>query len=54
MFNVAGDPDLGHENEIIRYALARWDRTAMLCAIKLTDAMPGLLGPLIYWLVVRR
>jgi hypothetical protein len=31
----ADDPDT------IRYALARWDRTARLCAIRLTEGVPA-------------
>jgi hypothetical protein len=38
--------------EVISYALARWDRTARLCAIRLAEAVPAAV-PLI-WLILRR
>ena len=41
-----GDPD------VITYAVARWDRTARLCAIRLIEAMPTVV-PLV-WLILRR
>lgn len=49
--NVApgGSPD---DPDNIRYALARWDRTARLCAIRLTGAVPAVV-PLV-WLILRR
>jgi hypothetical protein len=41
-----GDPD------VIAYALGRWDRTARLCAIRLTEAVPAVV-PLV-WLILHR
>jgi hypothetical protein len=46
---AGGEPD---DREITGYALARWDRTARLCVIRLTEAVPAL-APLI-WLILRR
>jgi hypothetical protein len=40
------DPD------VTSYALARWDRTARLCAIRLTEAMPTVFP--VIWLILRR
>lgn len=45
----------GHEAEdqdVTSYALARWDRTARLCAIRLTEALPAF-APLL-WVIMRR
>ena len=50
MITTAGEP--GADQEIISYALARWDRTARLCVIRLTEAMPAF-APLV-WLLLRR
>lgn len=44
-----GEPD---DPDVISYALARWDRTARLCAIRLTEAVPAVV-PLV-WLILRR
>lgn len=49
---VAAGSEPAEEQEIISYALARWDRTARLCVIRLTEAVPAL-APLV-WLVLRR
>jgi hypothetical protein len=43
------EPD---DSDVINYALARWDRTARLCAIRLTEAAPAVV-PLV-WLILRR
>jgi hypothetical protein len=49
--NVApgGEPE---DQDVTGYALARWDRTARLCAIRLTEAVPAVV-PLV-WLILRR
>lgn len=47
---AGGEP--GEEQEITSYALARWDRTARLCVIRLAEAVPAFV-PLV-WLIVRR
>ncbi len=44
-----GDPR--QDREVISYALARWDRTARLCAIRLTEAWPTVI-PFI-WVILR-
>jgi hypothetical protein len=44
-----GKPD---DLDVISYALTRWDRTARLCAIRLTEAVPALV-PLV-WVILRR
>jgi hypothetical protein len=44
-----------HEAEaldVTSYALARWDRTARLCAIRLAEALPAF-APLL-WVILRR
>jgi hypothetical protein len=40
------------DRDILDYALARWDRTLRLCAIKLSESVPALV-PLV-WLILRR
>jgi hypothetical protein len=40
------------DQDITSYALARWDRTARLCAIRLSEALPAL-APLL-WVILRR
>ena len=40
------------DQDVTGYALARWDRTARLCAIRLTEAVPAF-APLL-WLILRR
>ncbi len=44
--------DESEDQDITGYALARWDRTARLCAIRLTEAVPAF-APLV-WLILRR
>lgn len=44
-----GPPD---DRDLVMYVLARWDRTARLCAIRLTEAIPAVV-PLV-WLILRR
>jgi hypothetical protein len=45
-------PDSREDPDVIRYALGRWDRTARLCAIRLSEAAPAVV-PLV-WLILRR
>jgi hypothetical protein len=40
------------DHDATSYALASWDRTARLCLIRLTEAVPPL-APLL-WLIVHR
>jgi hypothetical protein len=44
-----GSPE---DPDVISYALARWDRTARLCAIRLTEAMPTVVP--VIWLILHR
>ena len=44
-----GEPE---DQDVTGYALARWDRTARLCVIRLTEAVPAF-APLL-WLILRR
>lgn len=44
-----GSPE---DPDVIRYALARWDRTARLCAIRLIEAMPTVIP--VIWMMLRR
>jgi hypothetical protein len=49
--NVA--PGESHDDpEVISFALARWDRTARLCAIRLTETLPKVV-PLV-WVIFHR
>jgi len=41
------------EPEILSFALARWDRTARLCAIRLAETAPPTVVALL-WLILRR
>ena len=43
------EPD---DHDVTGYALARWDRTARLCAIRLAEAVPAFAPQL--WLILRR
>ena len=45
-FNVSSE-----DQDVTSYALARWDRTARLCVIRLAEAVPAL-APLL-WLILR-
>ena len=48
-----GEPqDQDQGQDVTGYALARWDRTARLCAIRLTEAVPAF-APLL-WMILRR
>jgi hypothetical protein len=40
------------DQDVTSYALSRWDRTARLCAIRLTEALPAF-SPLL-WVILRR
>jgi hypothetical protein len=40
------------DQDVTSYALARWDRTARLCAIRLSEALPAF-APLL-WVFLRR
>ncbi len=44
--------DEPEDQDVTSYALTRWDRTARLCAIRLTEALPAL-TPLI-WIFMHR
>jgi hypothetical protein len=46
----AGEPD---DQGVTGYALAGWDRTARLCAIRLAQAVASGL-PVMIWLLLRR
>jgi hypothetical protein len=49
--NVA--PEEPHDDPaVISFALARWDRTARLCAIRLTETLPTVV-PLV-WVILHR
>ena len=45
--------DQKRPEDVTDYAVARWDRTLRLCAIRATEAVPAFV-PLIWWLVLRR
>jgi hypothetical protein len=47
------DQDQDRDQDVTTWALARWDRTARLCAIRLTEAVPTV-APLVFWLALRR
>jgi hypothetical protein len=40
------------DQDVTSYALTRWDRTARLCAIRLSEALPAF-APLL-WMILRR
>ena len=44
--------NLDQDRDVTTWALARWDRTARLCAIRLAESAPAL-APLV-WLILRR
>ncbi len=44
--------DEAEDQDVIGYALAGWDRTARLCAIRLAEAVPTVLS--LIWLILRR
>jgi hypothetical protein len=46
--------DAEDQDDVTDYALARWDRTLRLCAIRLSGSLPAFASPLVWWLVVRR
>ena len=46
-----GEPE-DHDQDVTTWALARWDRTARLCAIRLAEGAPAI-APLV-WLILRR
>jgi len=49
---VAPDPEHeAEEQDVTSYALAGWDRTARLCAIWLSEAIPAF-APLL-WMILR-
>jgi hypothetical protein len=50
--NVAPARD-AEEHDVIGHALADWGRTARLCAIQLTQAVPTFVT-LVAWLLMRR
>ena len=41
------------DRDVTDYALARWDRTLRLCAIRASESMPAFV-PLVWWLALRR
>jgi len=41
------------DRDLTDYAVARWDRTLRLCAIRVSESMPAFV-PLAWWLVLRR
>ena len=41
------------DRDVTSWALARWDRTLRLCAIRLSESTPAFV-PLVWWLAVRR
>jgi hypothetical protein len=46
-------PDYPQDDpEVITFVLARWDRTARLCAIRLSETAPTVIALL--WLILRR
>lgn len=49
--NVAAD-ESRDDPEVIRFALARWDRTARLCAIRLTETIPTVIP--LAWVILHR
>ena len=52
VMKVTPDSDVP-DRDVLDYALARWDRTLRLCAIRVSESMP-VFASLVWWLVLRR
>ncbi len=53
MSNVAVPPEEADQQDVTSYALEGWGRTVRLCVIRLTEAIPPALGPVVIWLCLR-